>query len=96
MRQEVVDLTNRLQELSISEGTLQETEELLNRLPELFQSLENPAESLKKRGEIIDRVFPAEIRSFLKELCSEERFDEIMKEAAKKCRRIEPNCRIVL
>ena len=77
MRQEVVDLTNRLQELSISEGTLQETEELLNRLPELFQSLENPAESLRKRGEIIDRVFPAEIRSFLKELCSEERFDEI-------------------
>ena len=26
----------------------------------------------------------------------EERFDEIMKEAAKKCRRIEPDCRIVL
>ena len=26
----------------------------------------------------------------------EERFDEIMKEAAKKCRRIEPDCRSVL
>ena len=26
----------------------------------------------------------------------DDRFDEIMKEAAKKCRKIEPDCRIVL
>ena len=46
--------------------------DLSRQFPEIMQDFSNPANELTAKHNVIDRVFPTEIRSFLKLLCDED------------------------
>ena len=75
MRQSVNDYVNQLLAAAPSPAALRETADILKAVPELSESLSNPAESLEKRCDVIDRVFPTELRVFLKGICRDESAD---------------------
>ena len=75
MRQNVNDYVNQLFAAAPSAAAVREAESLLREVPELLQGLSNPAEALEKRRAIIDRVFPTELRGFLKMICEAESAD---------------------
>ena len=75
MRKSVNDYVSQLLAAAPSQAAIRESADLLKNVPELAESLSNPAEALVKRRDIIDRVFPTEMREFLKEICEDESAD---------------------
>lgn len=55
-----------LVELRIPEAAIRETADICWESVELMRIMENPVVSMEKKHAIIDRIFPQEIRSFLK------------------------------
>ena len=58
--------------LGISASVLEQTQGIFEAVPEIMQDFSNPANELTAKHNVIDRVFPTEIRSFLKLLCDED------------------------
>ena len=52
--------------LGISASVLEQTQGIFEAVPEIMQDFSNPANELTAKHNVIDRVFPTEIRSFLK------------------------------
>lgn len=67
-----------LYELKISEEAIRETEEIFSAVQELWQVFMNPAVTDAKKMRVIDRVFPAEMRNFLKVVCRYQRMNIIL------------------
>ena len=59
-----------LWELHVPENRVSEAAELLKDNPVLWEALKNPVICLKEKERIIDRIFPEEMRGFLKTVCS--------------------------
>lgn len=55
-----------LSELGIKKESIKETRQILEQTRELQKILEHPVITKKNKHDIIDRVFPAEMRNFLK------------------------------
>ena len=72
MRQSVDDYVSRLLAAAPTEAAVRESADLLKQVPELRESLSNPAEAMEKRRDLIDRVFPAGVREFIKDVCEDE------------------------
>lgn len=64
-----VNYAKVLYELPVPEEAVNESERLLQENPELIRCLENPLIAFEAMEDIIDRIFPKEIRSFLKVVC---------------------------
>ncbi|MBR3645271.1 MAG: F0F1 ATP synthase subunit alpha [Lachnospiraceae bacterium] len=80
MTEATMNYAKELQNGNISKDLLQQTNEILEAVPQLRVDFENPAESIEKKHLVIERVFPKEIRNFLKILCDNndfQLFDEI-------------------
>ncbi len=59
--------------LGISDEAVEKTREILREVPRLTDIFRNPVLPLKKKYGVIDKVFPVEIRNFLKTVCRYQR-----------------------
>ena len=59
------------------EKQVQKTREIFEEVPQLHDIFVNPTIALGKKMSVIDRVFPEEIRNFLKVVCKYQRMDLI-------------------
>ena len=55
--------------LDVPEETVSKTREILKEVPQLADIFMNPTISLRKKYSVIDKVFPEEMRNFLKTVC---------------------------
>lgn len=80
MTQAAVDYANDLKKAETPKEILQQVKDILEAVPQIRLEFEDPTVLLEKKHMVIDRVFPKEIRSFLKILCDNDDFklwDEI-------------------
>ena len=77
MTVQVMKYARELLELEIPSETVGETEAILDELPELLEALSDPTAKIEKKHRVIDRIFPEEIRDFLKLLCDNEACGDI-------------------
>ena len=68
MMQAAINYGQVLYELSIPETVIEEAALALKTVPELKRALNSPVVAKSSKHRVIDRVFPAEIRSFIKVL----------------------------
>ena len=68
MMQAAINYGQVLFELSVPETVIEETALALRTVPELKRALNSPVVARSSKHHVIDRVFPAEIRTFLKVL----------------------------
>lgn len=66
-----------LYDLGIPGEKVQKTREIFEEVPQLHDIFVNPTISLGKKMSVIDRVFPEEMRNFLKVVCKYQRMDLI-------------------
>lgn len=79
-----------LYDLGISGESIQTTRQTLQAVGELTKSLENPTVSFEAKCRIIDRVFPAEMRNYMKVIVSHhmiERMENIFADYEELCRK---------
>ena len=72
-----------LRKLNITASTVGHAGDIFQAVPEILADLENPAVELTAKHRVIEKVFPVEIRDFLKLLCDNGNvglWDEIVKE----------------
>lgn len=77
----VHNFAGQLGSLNLSREVLRQTAELLKNTPVLVSDLTNPTIPMEKKARVIQKVFPPEIRSFLKLLCEKDAlpfYDEIV------------------
>ena len=67
MTETSINYAKALYELSVPEEAVLETEKIFRSTPQLKGALENPLVSLKEKEHVIDRVFPQEMKNFLKD-----------------------------
>ena len=69
MTQAAIDYATSLRKTETPKELLQQVKDVLEAVPQVRSEFEDPTESIEKKHLIIDRVFPKEIRDFLKILC---------------------------
>lgn len=62
-------------EMRIPEETVSKTREIFREVPQLQEIFTNPTIAMRKKLSVIDRVFPEEMRNFLKTACRYQRMD---------------------
>ena len=80
MTQAAIDYATSLRKTETPKELLQQVKDVLEAVPQVRSEFEDPTVSIEKKHLIIDRVFPKEIRDFLKILCDNmdfRLFDEI-------------------
>ena len=77
MTETSINYAKALYELSVPEEAVSETEKIFRGTPQLKGALENPLVSLKEKEHVIDRVFPQEMRNFLKVTCKYQKIGSI-------------------
>ncbi len=78
-----------LYELNIPKEALREAKRIFSESPCLTEVFDSPVVSCEKKFRLIDRIFPAEIRNFLKTACRHQRLgiaDEIFEAYEAYCR----------
>lgn len=75
MNQKSIDYVQMLLDLSISKEIVKQTADIFATLPEIRMDFTNPVISVDRKHTIIEKVFPKEIRDFLKILCDNEDFE---------------------
>ena len=75
MTQNVKKYVLDLQGMNISMELLQEVKEILDVVPQVRLDFENPTVEITKKHLVIDRIFPQEIRNFVKILCDNNDFN---------------------
>ena len=69
MTQAAIDYATSLRKTETPKDLLQQVKDVLEAVPQVRSEFEDPTVSIEKKHLIIDRVFPKEIRDFLKILC---------------------------
>ena len=69
MKQEAIQYVERLHDIGLSDGVFHDADVIFKTVPEIRSHLENPSTPLSVRHAMIERIFPQEIRNFLKVLC---------------------------
>lgn len=64
-----------LYELNVPEKAVYRTKEIFDEVEQLHDIFVNPTIPMKKKLSVIDRVFPEEMRNFLKVVCKYQRMD---------------------
>ncbi len=81
MTEQVRSYAEMLLKGGVKTDLLQQTGGILDAVPQVRVDFESPAVSIEKKHIVIDRVFPSEIRNFLKILCDNQDFtlyDEVV------------------
>ena len=81
MTQEALNYASDLRKTEIPKEMLTQVKEILEAVPQVRVDFENPAVAVEKKHLVIERVFPKEIRNFMKILCDNNDFalfDEIV------------------
>ena len=81
MTQEALNYASDLRKTDIPKEMLTQVKEILEAVPQVRVDFENPAVAVEKKHLVIERVFPKEIRNFMKILCDNNDFalfDEIV------------------
>ena len=66
-----------LYELKVPKEMVEEAEVLFREVPQLKEALVSPVVKKNEKNRVIDRVFPAELRNFLKVLCGHQDMGEV-------------------
>ncbi len=66
-----------LDELGVQKESIETAEEIFTNVPEVLETLNNPTITRTAKDKIIDRLFPKDIRNFLKITSRHERLDDI-------------------
>lgn len=66
-----------LYELKVPKTMVEEAERIFCQVPELKKALVSPVVKMSEKKRVIDRVFPEELRNFLKVLCGHQDMDSI-------------------
>ena len=77
MTETSINYAKALYELSVPEEAVSETEKIFQGTPQLSGVLGNPLVSLKEKEHVIDRIFPQEMRNFLKITCKYQKINSI-------------------
>ena len=77
MTETSINYAKALYGLSVPEEAICETEKIFENTPEIGKMLENPLVSLKEKEQVIERVFPQEMKNFLKVTCKYHKIDII-------------------
>ncbi|MCH1983936.1 ATP synthase F1 subunit delta [Ruminococcus sp. OA3] len=77
MTQTAINYARVLFDLAIPGDEIAQTEELLDKEPLILKALKSPVVQMKEKYRVIDRIFPAELHSFLKVICSNDRVDDL-------------------
>ncbi|MCR5676990.1 MAG: F0F1 ATP synthase subunit alpha [Agathobacter sp.] len=75
MREKSIEYARSLQNQVNARASLDAALSIMDAVPAIREQLENPTESLEKKVLVVDRIFPKEIRNFLKLLCDNGDFD---------------------
>lgn len=75
MTETSINYAKALYELSVPEEAIGETKQIIESAPEVKAALGNPLVSLKEKEQVIDRIFPDEMRNFLKVTCKYKKTD---------------------
>lgn len=62
MLQKTIEYAKQLNRMKVSQSVIEESSRIFEVLPETSSQLSDPMIPLEKRHEIIDSVFPAEVR----------------------------------
>lgn len=80
MTQAAIDYASDLHKMTGSKDLIKQAKDILEAVPQVRLDFENPTVAIEKKHLVIERVFPADIRNFLKLLCDNgdfKLFDEI-------------------
>jgi F-type H+-transporting ATPase subunit alpha len=66
------EYADRLHKLNIAENIEEQADDIFKAVPQIQADFENPAVALTAKHNVIDKVFPAEIRGYLKLLCDDD------------------------
>ena len=77
MTQTATNYGRVLYDLGVSKEVVAETRKIFSLTSELPKVLNSPIVSLKVKHDLIEKIFPQEIRSFLKVLCDYQSVDQI-------------------
>jgi F-type H+-transporting ATPase subunit alpha len=66
-----IEYADRLRKLNIAENIVGQTDDILKAVPQIQADFENPAVALTAKHHVIEKVFPIEIRDYLKLLCDD-------------------------
>lgn len=78
MRNQIINnYAEVLYELKIPDQIIEETNQLFQTNDALLQALESPVVTLEEKEAVIDRIFPEEIRNFLKIACRHQSISKI-------------------
>ncbi len=66
-----------LYEVGVPKEAVQKTREIFEEVPQLHEIFANPTIEFQKKMNVVDRVFPKEIRNFLKVACRYQRMNLI-------------------
>ncbi len=69
MTQAAIDYATSLRKTETPKELLQQVKDVLEAVPQVRSEFEDPTVSIEKKHLVIDRIFPKEIRDFLKILC---------------------------
>ena len=75
MTQTTNNYVRELYSLRNASSYIKSTASIIEAVPAIGEELSDPTVALAKKNQIIDRIFPFEIRSFLKLLCENGDFD---------------------
>lgn len=75
VKNKVIDYAKFLKELGVTYEIISNTNEVFQVLPQVKAEFENPTIPLQTKHNIIDKVFPVQIRSILKILCDNNEID---------------------
>ncbi len=64
-----LEYANTMRKLNIAENIVGQADDIFKAVPQIQSDFENPAVALTAKHNVIDKVFPVEIRDFLKLLC---------------------------
>lgn len=81
MTQEALKYASDLRKTDIPKEILTQVKEILEAVPQVRVDFENPAVAVEKKHLVVERIFPKEIRNFVKVLCDNNEFrlfDEIV------------------
>jgi F-type H+-transporting ATPase subunit alpha len=73
----LLDFAQYLTAMSVPLGTILNAKEILEAVPILGEQLNDPTLSLAKRHNIVDKIFPQDIRDFMKLLCDNNAVDRL-------------------
>ncbi len=84
------EIAERLIQLQVSASVMKATSRIFEVLPQTASQLSDPTIDLAKRNDVVDSVFPTEVRGILKELCDENKLS-MWKEIADQYKSIRAN-----